>query len=96
MVRLKGASGVIVRSPTQIGGDYRVRFADGVEITLASGELEVLKHYQNKALGDAQQIWDAYDFRPHVEYVCVVGSRAYGLEHDGSDLDLRGFYLAPP
>jgi predicted nucleotidyltransferase len=31
----------------------------------------------------------------HVIYRCVVGSRAYGLEHDGSDTDRRGIYLPP-
>ena len=30
-----------------------------------------------------------------VHYRCVVGSRAYGLEVEGSDTDRRGFYLAP-
>jgi predicted nucleotidyltransferase len=29
----------------------------------------------------------------HVIYRCVVGSRAYGLDHDESDIDLRGIYL---
>ena len=28
-------------------------------------------------------------------YRCVVGSRAYGLDHDESDTDRRGIYLAP-
>jgi hypothetical protein len=30
-----------------------------------------------------------------VVYRCVTGSRAYGLEHDASDVDLRGVYLPP-
>ncbi|OQZ02580.1 MAG: nucleotidyltransferase, partial [Planctomycetes bacterium UTPLA1] len=29
----------------------------------------------------------------HVIFRCVVGSRAYGLEHDDSDTDIRGVYL---
>ena len=28
-------------------------------------------------------------------YRCVVGSQAYGLERDSSDVDRRGIYLAP-
>jgi uncharacterized protein len=28
-------------------------------------------------------------------YRCIIGSRAYGLDTDDSDTDLRGIYLAP-
>ena len=41
---------------------------------------------------------DVIKDRDVVEYViyrCVIGSRAYGLDHDGSDIDLRGIYLPP-
>ncbi len=31
----------------------------------------------------------------HVIYRCVIGSRAYGLDADGSDTDRRGIYLSP-
>ena len=31
----------------------------------------------------------------YVIYRCVIGSRAYGLDHDDSDTDLRGIYLPP-
>jgi predicted nucleotidyltransferase len=30
-----------------------------------------------------------------VIYRCIVGSAAYGLIHEGSDVDHRGFYLPP-
>jgi len=30
-----------------------------------------------------------------VSLMCLTGSRAYGMAHDGSDADYRGFYLAP-
>ena len=32
---------------------------------------------------------------PYVVYDATVGSRAYGLERDGSDVDVRGVYLPP-
>src|SRR5262249_50594658 len=32
---------------------------------------------------------------PHIILRCVVGSRAYGLEGEGSDTDRRGIYLPP-
>jgi len=37
----------------------------------------------------------ADDLWRYVAYRCVVGSRAYGLEHEGSDTDLRGFFIPP-
>jgi predicted nucleotidyltransferase len=36
-----------------------------------------------------------FDLEPLIIYRCVVGSRAYGLDTDESDTDLRGIYLAP-
>jgi len=36
-----------------------------------------------------------FDLESLVIYRCVVGSRAYGLDHDDSDTDRRGIYLAP-
>jgi predicted nucleotidyltransferase len=38
---------------------------------------------------------DAFDLESFIIYRCVVGSRAYGLDHDDSDTDRRGIYLAP-
>lgn len=36
-----------------------------------------------------------FDLESFIIYRCVVGSRAYGLDHDDSDTDRRGVYLAP-
>lgn len=33
--------------------------------------------------------------REHTVYACVMGSRAFGLATDGSDIDRRGVYVAP-
>lgn len=33
--------------------------------------------------------------RGHTVYACVMGSRAFGLATDGSDVDRRGVYVAP-
>jgi predicted nucleotidyltransferase len=38
---------------------------------------------------------DEAQLMPCVQYRCVVGSRAYGLDRGGSDVDQRGFYLPP-
>jgi uncharacterized protein len=37
----------------------------------------------------------AFALEDFIIYRCVVGSRAYGLDHDESDVDRRGIYLAP-
>jgi predicted nucleotidyltransferase len=37
----------------------------------------------------------AFSLESCIIYRCVVGSRAYGLDTDDSDTDLRGVYLAP-
>ena len=39
--------------------------------------------------------YDHFDLESFIIYRCVVGSRAYGLDHDDSDTDRRGIYLAP-
>ena len=36
-----------------------------------------------------------FDLEQFIIYRCIVGSRAYGLDHDDSDTDRRGIYLAP-
>jgi predicted nucleotidyltransferase len=38
---------------------------------------------------------DLNQLEPYVIYRCVVGSRAYGLEGEGSDTDRRGLFLPP-
>jgi predicted nucleotidyltransferase len=35
------------------------------------------------------------NMRPFIIYRCVIGSRAYGLQTESSDTDLRGCYLPP-
>jgi uncharacterized protein len=35
------------------------------------------------------------DLRRYIVYRCIVGSRAYGLERESSDTDVRGLYLPP-
>lgn len=38
---------------------------------------------------------DPNTLRSFIQYRCVIGSRAYGLSHERSDVDRRGFYLPP-
>ena len=85
-----GALAVVVQSPSDNALPYRVRFIDGTEVQLSRDAFEVHSHFQQPLIEP-----DPVDLYAHVIYRCVVGSRAYGLDSDESDTDLRGFYLPP-
>lgn len=85
-----GGRVIVVHVPTAPEHSYRVRFAEGSEETFRRPEITIFKHVQ----GEIPERADADLFR-FVVYRCVVGSTAYGLTQEGSDLDRRGFYLPP-
>lgn len=91
----KGAVGVVVRSPNDPGGPYRVRFLDGVEETLPRADLVSLARFKEGEIGDSEVAAQQDDLYRRVIYRCVIGSRAYGLEHAESDTDRRGIYVPP-
>ena len=95
----RGAVGVITQAPSDYWHAYRVRFPDGFEAALKRQELSVLSHYKQGQMAQGQQgaagPLAEYDLFDHVIYRCVVGSRAYGLDDQGSDTDRRGVYLPP-
>jgi uncharacterized protein len=95
MICPRGAAGVIVAAPGDGSDRYRVRLPDGVEVQLQRGELSILKHYQRGDLAQPAGAVADVDLYDCVIYRCVVGSRAYGLEQAGSDVDRRGIYLPP-
>ncbi|QDV25443.1 nucleotidyltransferase domain-containing protein [Aureliella helgolandensis] len=90
-----GALGVIVRVPTHSSQAYQVRFGDGVEVALHSDQLVRLADYKTRQTG----VWEGNSLSGQLlEYVifrCVIGSRAYGLDDESSDTDIRGIYLPP-
>lgn len=98
LVHPRGAVGVVTRTPAVDGERFLVRFPDGFEASLEQDQLEVLKHFKDRlgesAPGSAPG-GAGFDLESFIVYRCVVGSRAYGLETDASDTDLRGIYLAP-
>lgn len=92
VVFTSGAVGVIVKSPVDATHAYRVKFMDNTEVSLKRASLSVRRHFQKpEAVTTAGQP----DLYQYVIYQCIVGSRAYGLDHTESDVDLRGFYLPP-
>ncbi len=91
----RGSVGEVFAAPQDNSHSYHVRFPDGTEAALRRHEFAVRKQHQAGELlraDDALSDFRLYDRRI---YVCVVGSRAYGLDEDTSDTDRRGIYLAP-
>lgn len=93
-VHPRGAVGIVTRTPCGHETHYLVRFPDGFEASLVREQFDVLKQFKER-LGGADATPDGFVLEPHVIYRCIVGSRAYGLETEASDTDLRGIYQAP-
>jgi len=90
-----GAAGVVVRAPEDATHSYRVRLPDGREVSLRRQELSIRKHVQQEDLDAIGAVLGEHHLYEHVIYRCVLGSHAYGLAHELSDVDRRGIYLPP-
>lgn len=90
----RGAVGIIARTPAGTESLYLIRFPDGFETSFARGQFEILKHFKDR-LPAPLNGGGEFELESCIIYRCVVGSRAYGLETEASDTDLRGVYLAP-
>ena len=86
-----GAVGVIVRAPADETHSYRIRFVDGSEASLKRDEFRILHSVRESGIGEGEDV----DWTRFVIFRCIVGSRAYGLQTDASDVDRRGIYLPP-
>ena len=94
LVHPRGAVGVVTRTPAgEAETHFLVRFPDGFESSLTQEQLEVLKHFKDRLPDSGASA--GFELEQFILYRCVVGSRAYGLESEESDTDLRGIYLAP-
>jgi predicted nucleotidyltransferase len=87
---------MVVQAPTDAEHSYRVRFPGGEETSLRRDEFHVLSHYKQATSGAGEAgAMAEYDLYRCVIYRCVIGSQAYGLARDESDVDRRGIYLPP-
>ncbi len=91
LTRIGARVGVIAYAPAAPEHAYRVRFAVGDEATYRRNELTIFKHSDGEIPGGV----DPTSLRRFVQFQCIVGSKAYGLDHADSDVDRRGFYLPP-
>ena len=96
LVHPRGAVGVVTRTPAGTESHFLVRFPDGFESSMTRAEFDILKHFKGRLTSEVSSTENmGFDLEEFVLYRCVVGSRAYGLETDHSDTDLRGIYIAP-
>ena len=91
ITRVGGLVGLVVHAPGAPEHAYRVRFTDGLEDSFRRHEITIFKHHDAEIPSDV----DATDLHRFVIFRCVVGSTAFGLNQEGSDIDRRGFYLPP-
>ena len=90
----KGTVGKIIGLPGDAFHAYKIEFPDG-KIGMANRkEFSIRKQFQTEqsGLNSPPDDFQLYDF---VIYRCVVGSRAFGLDNEDSDIDRRGIYLPP-
>ena len=95
-LRPAGAVGVVVESPVDRTHAYLIRFVDGGTAHLRRHEFAVRKAFQADGIAGSGTEADAFaEFEPFVILRAVVGSRAFGLATEGSDVDRRGVFLPP-
>ena len=84
---------VINGAPHDNEQPYLVEFSDNRQGFYFRTQLEIRSHFQR--IPGPETPDTATDLYAYVIYRCVVGSRGYGLDQDGSDTDIRGIYLPP-
>jgi hypothetical protein len=62
---------------------------------LRRNEFSILKEFKGEGIETTARGIDFEDWQPFIIYRCVVGSQAFGLSGDDSDVDRRGIYLPP-
>lgn len=94
-LRRSGTVGKIVRAPSDNAHAYTIQFPDGEEVSINRHEIAIRKHLQNVTFDSPEAALIDRQLAEHIVYRCIVGSRAYGLDVDGSDTDRKGIYLPP-
>ena len=91
----RGATGRV--AAVDADGRYLVRLADGREVRCNRSQVSLRRAQQRHlALGRRDGESDGHALvQEHTIYAAVVGSRAFGLDTDASDVDTRGIYVAP-
>ena len=85
-----GSVGIVMESPPDNHKPYMVHFAHGEVVQACFDELALRRREVEDELGNVTD-----DLQPWIIYRCQVGSKAFGLDSEDSDDDLRGIYLPP-
>lgn len=90
----RGATGRVVADAAD--GGYAVTLPDGTGFTAGRDDLALRRAYQHDLAVAGLDAGDPAELvTGHTVLAAVVGSRAFGLDTDASDTDVRGTYLAP-
>ncbi|MCX6077935.1 MAG: nucleotidyltransferase domain-containing protein [Chloroflexi bacterium] len=96
VVCIAGAVGVVIAAPPDQHSPYLISFSNGAEAWLARVQFSVRKQFQQDGIEQfGRDVLARTSLDEFIIYSCVTGSRAYGLDHEGSDTDRRGIYLPP-
>jgi uncharacterized protein len=87
-----GSVGVVTVSPESQQSAYRVRFLNGIVLSVRHEQMVMLARFKIGDIGDVK-LTDRGALFDRVIFRCVIGSRAYGLDDASSDVDYRGIYL---
>ncbi len=85
--------GTVGRVQRQEGGRFEVKLVGWGVVAFAREEIAPRKLGQARYAMRREAAWRA--LKPCVVLEAVVGSRAWGLSDDGSDVDARGAYVLP-
>jgi hypothetical protein len=99
MLQPRDKSGVVKKIVESEGKTrYLVAHADGTEATYTRQDLKIRKQIQAGAVGPMRSQAELFSqlIPDTLAYKCVIGSQAYGLSTEQSDVDYRGVFIAPP
>lgn len=92
-VRKAGSVAVVAALPEDAAGLYTLRCVNGLEFALAGSGFVVRKRLApDRGFGEAR---DPLAFEPFLILRAAMGSTAYGLATEGSDVDEKGIFLPP-
>ena len=90
-----GSVAEIIDHPSDSTQPYRIRFSDASEANIVRKDFSILKQVKRGPIGNPLVPHSDNRLDRFVIYRCIVGSQAYGLNRDASDIDRRGIYLPP-
>lgn len=92
MIR-RGSVGVVKAVPESESGIYLLQLPSEETLRADASLLTTLVKFRDHSTGLTDD--SDSDLFESVVFQCVIGSRAYGLENEESDIDRRGFFLPP-